>query len=101
LHLNIEISLYDEEEFPPDGTIQIKDALKAWADIEYTIDKDVLVERLNIPIFEVHGIKTIVTREVAVTNNPLDTPTFQTTDIAIGVREKAIADTARIEVGVL
>lgn len=98
LWISILRSLYSEETFPVDGDAQIEAAVLAWSLTEYSMGKDVITGRISIPIYTIPGISTIEV-EVAVTPDPLDTPTYSTANISIGSREIAMADLTRITVG--
>lgn len=88
---------YDEETYPVDGDNQIKEAIVAWSETEYSMSTDVIYQRISIPIYEVPGISTIEI-EVAATDAPEDTPTYDSANISILGRELATFATDRITV---
>jgi len=83
--VDIKYRIYDEEIFPADGESRLASAILDFADIEYTLGKDALSDRLNTPCFTVAGVAnleiTIDSEEVA--PNPL------TNDINIEEFQKA------------
>jgi len=48
---------FDEEEFPDDGTAQVAANIKQYGDDYLTIGKDLIIQRLFKPIYEVVGIE--------------------------------------------
>lgn len=95
--VKVKRDLYSEEDYPADGDTQIKKAIVAWAAINQPIGKDIIRQRLSIPVYEVPGIEDIEIT-IAVTDNPGDTPTYVSTSIAIAAREYAEFDISRITV---
>lgn len=95
LWIRIIYSLYNEEVFPLDGEAQIASAIVAWAVNEYTMGKDVIPDRVKVPVYSVPGIGP-VTVEVSVTPSPAGPPVFGTAVIPIGGRVVALTDTTRI-----
>lgn len=102
IHCAILRSLYSEEIYPVDGDTLIKQAIVDWSLDTNNIDvgKDVIIQRLMIPIYTVPGISS-VSIEIAATPNPVDTPVFDTINIPITVRQIANFDVNRISVGAL
>jgi len=96
--INLEIELYDEEVFPGTGSSQIKDAIVAWAASEYSVGKDVIRQRLAIPVYSIPGVGEI-TIEIATSEDPEFEPDpYGTDDIAISSRERAEITYERITV---
>jgi uncharacterized phage protein gp47/JayE len=90
----VEYTLYDEETFPEDGEARIATEMSEWAEVEYSLGVDVLVDRLYIPIFNVPGVAgaTIIvgTTEGSQTDS----------DISVELYEKAILSTENISVSI-
>lgn len=59
IFLRIFVSEYDEEMLPPDYETAIKNAVIDWAATEYKTGKDVIIQRLYVPIYKVPGIQNI------------------------------------------
>jgi uncharacterized phage protein gp47/JayE len=95
--LDIEFTRYDEETFPDSGIQLIKDAILAYAQIEYTIGKDVILGRLKTPIYTVEGIEDI-TIEAFGSTNPGATPSYSSSNISIGGSQQAIFTDSRMTV---
>jgi uncharacterized phage protein gp47/JayE len=99
--VNMVLTLYPEELFPADGPEQIKAAVVAWAQDEYSNGVDVIHQRLFIPIFTVPGIRGIEL-ELGATDDPLTPPVlYSADDIAMGYNEVALFASTRIVVGYL
>lgn len=56
IYVRVVYSVYDEETFPLDGIARIKQAIVDWSNNEYNSGKDVIRQRLNIPLYSVPGI---------------------------------------------
>jgi uncharacterized phage protein gp47/JayE len=98
IHVKVTKTLYTEEDYPTNGDDAIKDAIVAWSLIEYNPGKDVIRQRLNIPIYEVPGIQQI-TVEIDATDLPGDPPAWGTPNsIVMNSRQIAVFDTSRITV---
>lgn len=80
VHINVEITLYDEEVFPTDGIAAIKQAL---ADYGNTLKagEDVIRQRFYGAIYSVNGVEDITLYEHDDTPNPGDTPTYTTDNL--------------------
>lgn len=74
VHMEIEISLYDEEQFPTDGVNAIKQAIVDFGDTFNTGD-DLIVQRFYTPIYTIPGILDIVSLKFGITENPGDSVT--------------------------
>jgi uncharacterized phage protein gp47/JayE len=100
IHVRVKRDFYAEESYPADGDDQIKDAIVAWAATEYDLGKDVIRQRISIPVYSVPGVGEI---EIAIdaTANPGDPPTYALVDIPISAKEIAVFDTSRILVEAL
>lgn len=95
LWIRITYAVYDEEVFPVDGEAQIRSAILAWAPTEYLLGRDIIPQRIAVPIYTIPGIGEI-TIEVAITSTSGGTPSYVDTVIEVGGRDRAIADAARI-----
>lgn len=97
IHVKVKRDLYSEETYPVDGDNQIKEAIVDWALINQVIGKDVIRQRLNIPVYEIPGIEDI---EITIdgTANPGNTPTYASDNIAIAIRQFADFSASRIVV---
>lgn len=98
IHVKVLRDYYTEEDYPTDGDNQIKESIVEWATLNQGIGKDVIRQRLNIPVYEIPGIEDL---QITIdgTPNPGDTPTYAEQNIAIAVAEYADFDTSRITVG--
>lgn len=92
--------LYDEEMYPDDGDSQIKQAIVDWALLNQPIGKDVIRQRLSIPVYSIPGISDI---EITIDSTPTSVgpPTYAEQNIDISLREVAIFDIERQEVEAL
>jgi hypothetical protein len=97
VHLDIEIRLYSEEEFPAGGSDLIAAACKAYGDT-LPLGKDLIIGRWNIPIYSVPGVSD-VTVQHAVTDHIGDSPSYVSTNIAIGATSQAHMDLTNISIG--
>ncbi len=90
---------YDEEAYPENGDQLIKDNIVAWSLITDNINvgKDVIRQRLNIPVYEVSGIEDI---EITIdaTDTPGGTPSYSSNNIEISDRNIAVFAVGRITV---
>ena len=93
LWVRITYRLYDEETFP--GVETLKAAILQWADIEYNIGKDVIPDRLYQGIYVVPGVGQC-SIEVALTENPTDSPNYETDTIPVSSTDYAVLSTDRI-----
>jgi len=91
VHLNVEITLYDEEQFPTDGITAIKNAIKAFGDL-FEPGDNLITQRFYTPIYTVPGILDIPTLEFAVTAAPGD-PTTPITGTTSAVALNKLIDT--------
>jgi hypothetical protein len=100
IHMEADLTLYDEEQFPEGGEDLVAAALLEFGQA-LRDGQDVLVGRLRSQaVVAVEGVGDAVVR-VAVTANPEDSPSFDTVDIEIGIRERAAFDSGRITVQVV
>lgn len=98
IHVRVTITKYTEEDYPTNGDDAIKDAIVAWSLIEYSPGKDVVRQRLNIPIYDVPGIQEI-TVEIDDTPNPGDAPAFATPNsLPMSSRQIAVFATTRVTI---
>jgi len=93
--VKVQRDFYDEEVYPDDGDNQIKEAIVEWALENQTVSKDVIRQRLNIPVYSVPGVGNVVLL-IDATATPLGTPSYAEQDIDIAIREYAAFDIARI-----
>lgn len=99
--IEIDLTLYDEEVFPTNGTDQVKDNIVVFGESEYDIGIDVLRQRLYQPVFETSGIAS-ATIKLGTSANPSTPPASYTeVDIAISSREIASIDKTRMIVGIV
>ena len=97
----IDLTLYDEETFPTNGTEAVKDAIIDFGEEEYQVDVDVIRERVYQPIFSVEGIRSAVIK-LATSATEVGPPgTYQEVDIEIGAREIASIAKDRMIVGIV
>lgn len=80
------------DDFPTDGVDQVKQAIATRGDL-LTIGGDVIVEQLQAATFTIEGVYDLNSFKVDTVNPPV-----ATVNIAIGVRQIATFDTARISV---
>jgi len=98
LHVLVQRSKYSEEEYPTDGDDQIKRSIVDWSELNQTIGKDVIRQRLNTPIYEVPGIEDLEIF-LATSATPEGTPTAWVQDnVDITNRQFADFDIDRITV---
>lgn len=91
-------ALFSEEEYPANGDDLIKQAIVDWALANQTIGKDVVRQRLSIPVYSVPGIGDILI-ELAETAAPSPPPgAYSAVDIVIGAREIPVFATSQITV---
>lgn len=100
LWLEIDITLYTEEDFPSNGIDLIKQAITEWGEEEYQVGVDVIRQRINIPIYTVPGVEDIDI-EMAVTNDLTPPGSYSPNNIAIADDEIALADSTRITVTII
>lgn len=86
-----------EEPLPTNFEQAIIDEVVSYADQEFSIGDDVILQKIFTPVYKVTGIKR-VTIEIAITDTVGGTPVYQTTDIAIAIRELANFDATRISI---
>ncbi len=99
--LDIELSLYPEEDFPTGGISAVKDAVVEWSLTEYTAGKDVIRQRVSIPVYSVPGIGEI-TITIGTSSAPATPPgSYTATDVSIATNELAIFDQTRIGVTII
>lgn len=84
-HFRIDLTLSAEEEFPIDGETQIKTNIVQLGET-FTIGDDFILKKFYEPVFRPGGVAD-ADIEIAITDNPLDVPTYQTTNISIDFNE--------------
>jgi uncharacterized phage protein gp47/JayE len=95
IKMEIDYTLYSEEDFTATGAEGIKDAAVAYGNT-LQVGQDVIPQRFFGNIFSsVSGIASLVVR-VAKSYDNITYGAFQTTPIAIGAKENSIFDLARI-----
>jgi len=95
--VKVQRDLYDEEEYPANGDTQIKTEIVNWSLNNFPVGKDVIRQRLTIPIYNVPGISDILIT-IDATDTPSGTPVYAENDIDIAIREYATFDVSRISV---
>lgn len=102
LWIKVEGSIYDEEAYPKDGDNAVRDAIVEWASSEYTLNKDIIPERILSAVYKVSGIGRATIR-VAVkmdsTSMPSDSD-YTLGIVGVGVQNYAVVDKSRISVSV-
>ena len=96
--VTVALALYTEEVFPPNGQDLVAAAINTYGST-LGIGIDVLLQRVLAQIFTVPGIASGV-MQIASTNEPGDTPLFDTADIVIAENEISVFDLTRITVTV-
>lgn len=98
VHVRVTVNEFNtEEDFPASGEDSIKDNIVTFADNNLGIDDDIILQKLFSPVYAVEGLSDVGI-EVAITDTPGGSPTFQSTNIAISLRELSNFDITRIEV---
>lgn len=100
VHINVEITLYDEEIFPTDGIDSIKKALQDYGNT-LRAGEDVIRQRFFGAIYSVTGVEDITLYEHDDTPNPGDTPTYVTTNLEIADNQIARFNIDRIFVTIV
>lgn len=100
IFVRVKRAFYSEEAYPVDVDEQIKDAIVAWAAGEFTLGKDVIRQRLSIPIYSVPGVGDILIALDSSTD-PLHIPVYAASDIPISARQIAAFEQSRIVVEAL
>jgi uncharacterized phage protein gp47/JayE len=100
LHVRVQRSLYDEEAYPVDGDLAIKNAIVQWTAENYDLGTNVIYQRLIVPVYTVSGIGSVVIT-IDVTDAPGDTPSYVAANFEISAKEFVTADIARIVVETL
>lgn len=98
--IKVSITKYYEENLPENYSDVIKQNIIEWAKDEYSFGKDIIPNRLNVPIYRCNGIDT-VSISVAVVYNSETIPSpesYVNQRIAISESFAAIATAERIEV---
>lgn len=70
IEVTVDYRIYNEEIFPPDGEGRIVEEILKFAQIEYSLGKDVIRDRLYEPVLQVSGIGAIEIR-IAKLGDPL------------------------------
>ena len=95
----IYITEYTEEELPEDYKSQIIEAVVEWAGTQYKLGKDVIPQRVCIPVYSVPGILNVTVRAALTENQtpPLDSA-YTTQRISVDQRHVAQTDSSKIAV---
>lgn len=97
VHLDITIDAYNtEEDFPAEGDDLIKQACMEYG-AALELGQNLIIQKWNTPIFSIPGIAEITVLQ-AVTDTVGGTPSFVSTNIAIGATSMAHMDLANITV---
>jgi len=100
VHIEVEISLYDEEIFPSDGIDAIKLALQDYGNTLGAGD-DVIRQRFYGAIYSISGIENIELYEHDDTTNPGDTPSFTTNNLVMTDNQIPRFNIDRIDVTII
>lgn len=90
-------TLYPEEQLPLTVVAAIQNAVKSYGDT-LTGGDDILVQRFYGPIYDATSGIGSITVEAAVTDSSVGTPSYSTSNIAIGRAAYAVFDTVRVTV---
>ena len=93
--VTVDLTLNTEETFPSNGTELVEQAIVDYGE-SLNIGDDVLFQRVLCQIFEVSGIASGA-MQIASTLNEGDSPSFGTSDIAIGESQLAIFSLTRTD----
>lgn len=100
IEVKVELTLYTEESFPPDGKEAVKKSIAGWAtgtdgwpNAEFTPGKDVIPEHFYMPILKVSGIESAV-----VSLRKAGTEPWSASRIAISSQETAKLTAISVEV---
>ena len=80
IYVLVKRALYDEETYPYDGDVRIAQAIVSWASTEFVSGKDVVTQRLAIPVYSIPGVgRTLIYASTSpidpgITSNPVVTP---------------------------
>lgn len=99
IFVKVKRDLYDEEIYPTNGDLAIKEAIVEWSldPANMTIGKDVIRQRLATPVYTIPGIEDIeITLDSSLTL-PYS-PSYAATNITIADRQEAVFSTDRIVV---
>ena len=99
--IKISLTPYSEEIFPGDGAALIKQAIVDYAAEQMDVNKDVIRQRLYIPIYSIPGVGAVALLSLAVTAAPTPAPDpgdYHETDVVIAANQMAVFDITRIEV---
>jgi uncharacterized phage protein gp47/JayE len=99
LWVNMTLTLYSEETFPPNGIELVREAILAYGE-SLGIGVDVLLQRVQCQIFTVPGVASASVCQLANTITPTQSPSFGTSDIPIADNEISVWDINRITVTV-
>lgn len=58
----ITITEYEEEDLPDDYAERIRAAVADWAETEYTPGKDIIPQRISVPVFGIEGVESVEVR---------------------------------------
>ena len=98
LWIQVQYTLYEEEEHPVDIDGSIKDAIVAWARNNFRIGDDVIYQRFYQPIYQVSGIASADIK-IAMTDTPLPPQSqsdYKSENIVVAQNEIVSVDATRI-----
>jgi len=97
IYVRVTRALYDEESYPVDGDVLMKQAIVDWAYTEYVAGKNVIPQRIYTPIYKIAGVGAASVEIAMVTTLP-GTPVYQYTEIAIPEYTLPLFDVSRITI---
>lgn len=87
---------YDPEmAFPVDGEDQIRSQTVAYGETNFPLGRDLAVDKFKVPVHAVPGVRTVAV-ELAITDTPLGTPSYDSIDIVLSATQLADFDATRI-----
>ena len=92
------ISEYTEEILPSDYEAQIKSAVVTWAATEYSLGKDVIPQRVVIPVYNVPGILYVTVSAGVSYTAGTEPTTYTESRIAVGSGYTVVAAAERISI---
>lgn len=86
-----------EVAFPEDGEDQIREAAKNYCDSQFTIGRDLLVGKIEVPAYSIDGVRDVSVR-IATTSTPGGSPSYSASNIVITPKQLVEFDTTRVVV---
>lgn len=93
----VSITQYEEEALPESWALAVAEAIAEWADGHYTLGKDVIPQRVCVPVFSVPGILN-VSVSAAVSYAGTVPTEFTTQRIRVSSRYRVVTDASKITV---